>query len=545
MALQVEKGVFTANTVTGDQTVSLVDSGLTPKLVILWAAYDTTEEILGADGIFSFGMGTNDSSAIQQAYICLFNDDAAGTSATVHDLNTDAVLKGLTADAIDATATDYECTLVSFGAGQFVINFSNAPGSAIKIHYFVMGGSDISAARLFQFNPTTAVGTQDVTVNAGFGQPDLMIFASHGFTNNFAQDDARLMLGFGNKALEQACMYMDFEDAANNMSLGNWFSAARCILLMTAAIAKDAEGSLSAVNQWPTDGFEITWNDQVALVGAKVLCLAIKGTLLSKIGASEMLTAGSTQDLNLGSGTPKGALLMASEIALTDNTIDSTATDLGGFFVGGTDGTREGGAGFVDDDAVGTSAASRFHTESKALQRHVQGGTGAATLEAEADSSIVGSAVRLTYSNLAAVAADFIWLVVGQAPEALAATPAGVATVSAGLAVKDPLNSTTQGAASVTADLSGTGASVEALAASFVTGAVVSASLQERVSLAGGVQGVAVVSADLRERVTLAAAILGQGVVTADLSGTEGASFNVNTQGVQQPPVFVIWNRDA
>jgi hypothetical protein len=421
VATQVEKGVFAANTGTGDQTITLADATLTPKLVVLWASFDTAAGITDGDGIFSMGIGTNDAAAIQQGYICLFDDDAVGTSGCVHDLDTDAVLKGLTSDAIDATATDYQATLVSFGAGQFVINFSNAPSVALKIHYWVMGGSDVTGARLVKSTTSTAVATQDVTVVAGFGKPDLLMFMSHGYTDLYAQNDARIVLGFGKSDTERAALTMDFEDAAATMGLGAWYANNRCMLFMSGSVAIDAEADLSAKASWPTDGFQLAYPDQASFV-FHFFALAIKGTFTSTIGTAEMLTAGSTQDLALASGTPKGALLMAGETALTNDTIDSTATDLGGFCLGGTDGTNEGFAGMVNDDANTTSVASRFHSETKAIARHIAaaGGT-AATLDAECDSSISGSNIRLTWNDLAAVAADYIYLLVGE-PAAAGAT---------------------------------------------------------------------------------------------------------------------------
>lgn len=429
MALQVEKGVFTANTGTGDQTVSLADSSLTPKLLILWATYETAEGVSFADGIFSLGLATRDGGSTQQGYICLFNDNGAGTSATIHDIDVDAVFKFLTSDAIDATATDAQATLVSFGAGQFVINWSNAPASAVKIHYEVWGGSSITAARLTKPTVTTGAGTQDVTVAAGFGQPDLILFASHGYTDLYAQNDARLMMGFGRKPDSAGVsMHLDFEDASTTMSLGSWYASNRCMIFYTAAVAKDAEASLSASASWPTDGYQLTWNDTAGFA-FHFLSLAIKGDFLSALGTSEMLTAGTTQDLDLGSGTPKGMLLMANMTALTDNTINSSDATLGGFFVGGSDGTNEGGAGILDLDGNTSSRASRYHTESKAIQRYLAQTT-VATLDAEADVSVIGTAFQLNYNNLAAAGADFIWLVVGEAAGPIMKTISPASVVS-------------------------------------------------------------------------------------------------------------------
>lgn len=414
MATQVEKGVFTASTSTGNQDITLSDSGLTPKAVVLWASYDTAEGITNGNGIFSIGMGTRDGGATQQVSVANFNQDNLGTSATVHDYNTSNLLRGITSDAIEATAIDYACTLVSFGAGTFRINWGNAPASAIKIHYWVLGGSDITAARVSAHTTSTAVATQNVTVNTGFGQPDLIMFLSHGYTSLFSQQDARLMVGFGKSDTERAAFIHTFEDASASMTLASWFRSDACMLFLGSGVTADAIVDLSARASWPTDGYQLAYDDQASL-SFHFASLSIKGTFTSTIGTSSMLTSGSTQDLALASGTPKGAFFVANEVDLTSGTIDTTATDLGGYCVGATDGTNEGFAGQVDDDNNTTSRASRFHSESKVLARHIADAAGgAATLDAEADSSISGSNIRLTWGNLAAVAADYIYVIIGE-----------------------------------------------------------------------------------------------------------------------------------
>lgn len=413
MALQVEQGVFAANTSTGDQTVTLADSGLTPKLVMLWGTFRTSAGVEFADGNFTFGVGTRDGGSTQQVSMASFNDNGAGTSATVHALDNDNVFEIITSDAAEATGVDGKATLVSFGAGQFVINWSNAPASAIKIHYQVWGGSDITAARVTKPVTSTSAATQDVTVAASWGQPDLIIHATHSFTSTYGQNDSRVSLGFASKAGEQAVMIHDYEDASANMSLATWYSASRCLLFFGSGTGKDAECSISASGSWPTDGYQLTYNDQASF-GFHFISLAVKGTFISKIGASEMLTAGANQDLDLGSGTPKGLLLMANNSTLADNTVFTTAGTLGGFYIGGSDGTHEGGAGTVDLSGNTSSRASRYHSETKAIQRYLPQTT-VATLDAEADASITGTNFRLAYNDLAAAAADFIWLIVGEA----------------------------------------------------------------------------------------------------------------------------------
>jgi len=209
-------------------------------------------------------------------------------------------------------------------------------------------------------------------------------------------------------------MVMDFQDAGTTMALANWFRTDAAMLFLGSGVTADGIADIAIKANWPTDGYEIVWDDQVSFA-FHYLHLCLKGTFTSTIGANAMLTAGTTQDLALASGTPKGALFMGSEINLTSGTIDTTAADLGGFFVGGMDGTREGLAGMVNDDANTDSRASRFSSETKAVARHLADAAGgAATLDAEADAAFSGANVQLNYNNLAAVAADFIYVIFGE-----------------------------------------------------------------------------------------------------------------------------------
>lgn len=110
---------------------------------------------------------------------------------------------------------------------------------------------------------------------------------------------------------------------------------------------------------------------------------------------------------------------------------------------------------------------------------------------------------------------------------ALAATPAGVAAVSADLGLRVPLEATCEGMASITADLSGTDVSIENLAASVTGVATVSGDVSLFDTLAASCAGVGTVSADLSERASLAATVAGVAVVLGDLTAREGLEAQV------------------
>ncbi len=430
MGLVVEKGVITAPAATGNQTYNLgaAFDGVLPRLLLLWATYETTDGITNGNGIFSFGAGTYRGSAVQQFCIGLFNQDNAGTSATVHIRDIASVLKGLTSDAVEATATDYEADLVSLVSGtpsQFTLNWVNAPASQIKVHYLALGGSDITDAMVGAFN-TAAGATQDITITAGFGKPDLLLFPCHAYTSNFSQAHARFMFGAAKDETERRCSILTFQDAVNGSSLASWVKD-RALLFLTSGTAADSEADLAAKVDWPVDGFRLSWVDQTTLT---LLCnyIALKGTFTSTIGTANIPTSGApnTQNLALASGNPKVGIFWGNQIP-SNAGIDTTHADLGGPVFGATDGSSDGFAGIVDSDNIGTSGfteASRMFSTTKAFARHLAAASGA-TLDAQADGSLSGSNVVLTWDDVATTAAEFLYLLLGE-PAAAALTPPDV-----------------------------------------------------------------------------------------------------------------------
>lgn len=412
MATQAEVGFFTAPAGTGDQTVTLADPTITPKWVRLTATLDTADGIQNADGIFSIGEATFDAGAVQQHYVCHFNDDAAAAMANVRDYDTDAILKGLTSDALDATATDYQVALKSsapFAAGSFTLTWSDVPTAQIKIRYEVLGGSDITRARCGSFACSTAVATQDVTIVAGFGQANLIAFMGHAYTGNFSQGDSRIQLGWAKSATERFCGLITFEDASTTVILASWMKA-RALLWFDAGVLADGEADVDLTV--PSNGFRLSYADQVSFA---FLCgfTAFQGTFAATVGSSTMPTITGDQDLALAAGAPKLAEFWSTEIPVNAG-IDTGHADLGGFVHGATDGTNEGFCATVDDDANLDVRASRVFSSTKALARHLADAAGgAATLDAECDSSFVGSNVRLNWNDAAAVAAEFGYVIVG------------------------------------------------------------------------------------------------------------------------------------
>ncbi len=414
MALEFVKGVTTARTTTGTTVVS--PTGITDlKAVIVWCTFDTADGIANADNIFSYGYCGSDGGTVTQGYASHWDDDAAGTTSVRMCHNTNNIIKLHTA----VGTVDCVCDISAMSATSFTMNWSDASTIAFQIHYVALGGSDITAARVGSFAMSIAA-TQDVTVNAGFGQPDLIFMTSIGLAsltegsttpnwgmNSVAKSDTERFVG--------ECY---INNSATNAAVASTGKSDACIVLSNSA-TPDVQGDLSAKASWPTDGFQISYSNQPSS-GWQVVYLALKGTFTATIGNTTVPTAGApqTQNLALASGTPKGGIFFTHENVVSSTT-QTSGTRLGGFGVGATDGTNEGFAAIVQEDGNTAAIDGRIFTTTKALACHDAGNP--ATLQSEADGSISGSNVVLTWNDTDTVAVEYWYVLFGEA--AAAATP--------------------------------------------------------------------------------------------------------------------------
>jgi hypothetical protein len=106
-----------------------------------------------------------------------------------------------------------------------------------------------------------------------------------------------------------------------------------------------------------------------------------------------------------------GGLLPTNAAAVT------TATDLGGWFMGAYDGTNQNVQGTCQMDAATDSSTGRWYDNTKAVQFYapVAFGTNPPALKSQAAASVVGTGVTLTYSAFDSLAREFNYLLIGAA----------------------------------------------------------------------------------------------------------------------------------
>lgn len=419
MALAIAKGVLTSPTGTPpvSQTISITTgtnwpSGTTPQAVIVWGAYSTAAGQTNGPGRMMMGFATNDGGSVQQAAVAGEDQDGAATSVCTISVNTTDLIHYCKA----TTTVDASATLTSFGSDQFVLNWVTLPTTASqKIHYMVLGGSDLTAARVGTFTQITSAGApttpRDITVASGWGQPECII-AINGSRTALTDANAssvRFHVGAGRSDTE---MYCSAVGMTNGSTTETAFSGSASVLTFESiALNPLVSTTLTARSGWPVDGFQLV---QSAAATAAQICpyLALKGTFQSTAGkVLSSATLNGTVDFAAGFA-PVGALTFgANNITETAAggapiSADQTSTQLGGFGVGGWDGTNEGYAGFAADDANATMNTGQSHSETKSYQVIEPSATltAAPVLNGEAGLSASGNNVRFTWTDAANLA---------------------------------------------------------------------------------------------------------------------------------------------
>lgn len=416
--MKVKVGVITASTSNGATSpIDLTADGFSAseplRAVILWSTGATAVERIRTSNRWSHGFGSNDGGSIQQAYLTGYSLDAIGTSDTARGLNTTAILKGFSAGS--TPTVDYECDLTSFSDTGFTLTWTDAPANAIKVNYMAVGGSDVSAARVSTLTLGNAIATQNHTIAAGWGQPDLLFFTTHMHTAlGDSTSHSRLNLGVAASDTARRCSWMQEGDAAATMNVATW-QGNRALTTVLSSNVVDAEIDLSARGSWPTDGFQFSYPDQGGTL-ALVAYLAVKTTAPITIGSTTAPTAAAPQNQDISHGSsPQAALLWGVGSPATAGVL-SSGGDLGGFFIGAWDGTDEVTDGVASKDADTTSSIGRWHSETKAIVQATPVGAipgGAPALASEADASVSTTNLRLTWTTTDAVAREFNYLIIG------------------------------------------------------------------------------------------------------------------------------------
>jgi hypothetical protein len=145
LTLLVEKGTFTKRTTAspGTQTVNLVDSTLTPKVIWLWTSGQTTSNGTYEDHmLWSFGWSDTVNDVCESARWHETNENEA------YVMRNDAIISIM---SMTAGSEVSRADVSAVAAGSFTLNWSvQSDTNAMVVHYMVAGGTDITNVSAFQ-----------------------------------------------------------------------------------------------------------------------------------------------------------------------------------------------------------------------------------------------------------------------------------------------------------------------------------------------------------------------------------------------------------
>lgn len=383
------KGTFTANTSTGNQTVSGI--GFTPKAVILWTSYQTATGF--TDGYqYQIGLcdGTNQNSW------AVISDEGAPNDTDRCKTESHWV------EVRNVAGTDIRVgDFVSFGSGQFVINWTTADASAVIFHFVAFGGSDISA--VVGNDTFTTTYTTNTTFDAITYAPNLWFYVCCVTSGDAGNGPCFGWVAVGppNPTITLGSASSQVRDAQSTSITGRFQSDARCSNIFSSTTQSLASnfyftGAGIIATATPTAG---TANHFLAIGG--VSAKAGSGTQPASTGA-QVVTG-----LNF---SPKGVMMLS-----VGQTHQTTVQTEARFNLGGADGTNQGWAWTGAVNNVNPIRTAIGHSATNIVTMSTPAATGSSTTtEAQASfTSLDGDGFTLNWGTADATAREYLWVAFG------------------------------------------------------------------------------------------------------------------------------------
>lgn len=388
------KGTFTANTSTGNQTVSGI--GFTPKAVILWTSYQTGTGF--TDGYqYQIGLcdGTNQNSW------AVISDEGAPNDTNRTKTESHWV------QIANVAGTDIRVgDIVSFGSGQFVINWTTADASAAIFHFVAFGGSDLSAA----VGNDTFAGTFSGT-NTNYDAVTFSVSAAF-YVCCVTSGDAcnGPTLGWvaagppnSGAAVTQGHSEAQVRDAQSTSICGRRQGITHCAAIFSST-------SQSIADDFHYTGFGII-ADTAPVAGTANHFLAL-GNISSKSAAGLQPTSTGAQSVTGLNFSPKGIMFLS-----VGQTSQTTVQTEARFNLGGADGTNQGWAWTGAVNNVNPIRTAIGHSTTNVITCSTPAATGSSTTtESQASlTSLDGDGFTLNWGTADATQREYLWIAFGDA----------------------------------------------------------------------------------------------------------------------------------
>jgi hypothetical protein len=394
--MKAYKGTFVANTATGNQTISgIVDesaAAFTPKAVLLWSSY-ATADVTFQDG-FNFAFGMTDGTTSGSGSLVAQDNVATQRCGS----RVDTVMACM--NTATATTAVRSGAFVSFGSGQFVINWTVQDGVAAIWHYLALGGDDLDAAVVSQaliMARTAVTASFDVAANIQFS-------TQSGTANSTAQ--GALVATRESGAFNQGMWWFFLDD---NISPANSLRFQRAD---QSVVIGNNNGSIDAVGAQDPLGmaYDVTnTNGNLTRKGLMV------GGVLAAGGSGLQPAATGTQAVSGLGFSPKCVLIFSIGNVAIANKTSANDTKLS---FGAADRTRQGFGYNANVDGQNPSVAVNYSDDGAIIAAVTPNATAASsTIDAQAAiQSVDADGFTLNWTAADATAREYVWLALGDDP---------------------------------------------------------------------------------------------------------------------------------
>jgi hypothetical protein len=393
MPFSAKKGTLTAPTSGSAPVSQSVNVGFAPKLILFFWTYQGSEGFSGGDigGIQGFGAASSSSQRGCASYAA--NDN---TSPSVAGSRADAT-KCISLLSNGAPTIVGEADLSSMDSDGFTLSWATIPSTAAIVHYLALGGSDITNAKVGNFQLPTATGTFDVT-DPGFEPDSVLLFSIRNTTLTSSATVTRWTLGAFDRAAEANATLVE-ANAVATTDMASAQLSTRVLRMLGTSTGYNSNVDFSAML---SNGFRL--NNVTAPGGAyHAFYIALRGVKV-KLGVETQKTSTGTKATTVGFN-PSALLLWGTNRAAS-TAIDATQQK---FSIGATDGTASGTTWASSTDNVTTTDANSSTVTGKVI-RHA---TNPSTIDAEATVSFDSSGFTLDWTTADATAREFFYLAIG------------------------------------------------------------------------------------------------------------------------------------
>ncbi len=270
MGLDVQVGTFVLNTSTGNQ---VIPCNFKAKVIFFYPTIQTANGI-AVDFSGNFGVATQD---LEQFAISTTDEDGQVTTDTTRRISlTDCMI---VMDAGDPSSITYRASIVTIGATSFTINLSTAPGSAFRVGFLALGGSDIDETKIGEFDTPGSIGQVDIS---GVGFQPAFLLTSFVDSASIPANANTLNLGIG-AAISILSSGAIGLTSANGAGTSNTRRAQDTQSLIHQANTGGTITNEAYLTFFGTDGFTLDFTTST-LVKA-VAYLAISGSIKLAIGS--------------------------------------------------------------------------------------------------------------------------------------------------------------------------------------------------------------------------------------------------------------------